>query len=161
MAKETMLTYLDQALTKKIPDYDVALDFDSRNHTIEIVVRLFAENKESLAIDDANGVASAEEIIEFEDGILLFDPAKSKFDAEDYLATLSYEGKKGAKRALLDGLVDYLKDILDEGQSDLLDFLADETAEVFELHFDNDVLLGRVTAYEGTDGSQMIPYPSY
>lgn len=161
MAKETMLTYLDQALTKNLPDYDVALDFDSRNHTIEIVVRIFAENKENLAIDDAAGVESTEEIIEFEDGILLFDPAKSKFDEEDYLVALPYEGKKGIKKAILDGLVAYLKDVLDEGQSNLLDFLTDEEAEVFELHFDNEVFMGLVTAYESKDGDRMIPYPSY
>lgn len=84
--KTNILTYLDDALTKKVSDYDVALDWDKKNHTIEIVLRLFAENKEKLTIDDATGVESEEEIIEFEDGILLFNPAKSKFNEADYLA---------------------------------------------------------------------------
>lgn len=162
MAKETMLTYLDQRLTKKITDYDVALDWDRRNHTIEIVFRLFAENQEQLQIDDVEGVASQEEIIEFEDGILLFDPQKSTFDESDYLAAIPYEGKKGIQQAILDGLVDYLKDVLDQGQSDLLDFLEEDSeAEVFELKWDHALLMDLMTAYQRRDGATMIPYPSF
>lgn len=80
MAKETIVSYLDKQLTSKIPDYDVAIDWDARNHTIELVVRLFAENTTGATIDDVEGVASEEAIIEFEDGILLYNPQKSKFD---------------------------------------------------------------------------------
>lgn len=159
--KTNILTYLDEALTKKVSDYDVALDWDKKNHTIEIVLRLFAENKEKLTIDDATGVESEEEIIEFEDGILLFNPAKSKFNEADYLAVLPYEGKKGMAKAMLDGLVDYLKDVLDKGQSDLLDFLTDESAAVFELTFDYDVLFALMNSYKAKNGDSYIPYPTY
>ena len=158
MAKETMLTYLDKQLTKKVTEYDVAIDFDARNHTIELVVRLFAENKEGSTIDDAQGVSTEEEIIEFEDGILLFNPEKSSFEEEDYLAVIPFEGKKGMKQAQLDGLVDYLQEILDQGQSDLLDFLDDEEAEVFELHFSEEAFEEAVEKYAS---SAYIAYPSY
>ncbi len=162
MAKETMLTYLDRQLTKKIPEYDVVLDWDARNHTIELVLRLFAENPNHLQVDDAQGVASEEEIIEFEDGILLFDPQKSSFAEEDFLAVIPYAGKKGIQKALLDALVDYIKEILTEGESDLLDFLNDESEEaVFELVFDQDQLLDRMNTYQESDGESYIPYPSY
>ncbi|BCA84814.1 hypothetical protein EsVE80_03370 [Enterococcus saigonensis] len=159
--KTNMLTYLDELLTKKISDYDVALDWDKKNHTIMLVLRLFAENKEKVMIDDANGVASEEEVIEFEDGILLFNPQKSQFEEEDYLAVLPYEGKKGMPKAMLNGLVDYLRVVLDDGQSDLLDFLTDETAEVFELKFNNDVLLSFVNSHQTKDDDSYIPYPTY
>ena len=86
MKKENLLDYLDQAIEKTITDYDVALDWDTKNHTIEIIVRLFAENKAHFEIDDAEGVVSEEDVIEFEDGILLFNPQKSNFDEADYLA---------------------------------------------------------------------------
>jgi Protein of unknown function (DUF3013). len=158
MAKETILTYLDKQLTKKVTEYDVAIDFDARNHTIELVVRLFAENKDGSTIDDAQGVSTEEEIIEFEDGILLFNPEKSSFDEEDYLAVLPFEGKKGMQQAQLDGLVDYLNDILDQGQSDLLDFLDDEEADVFELHFSEEAYAAAVAKYTST---AYIAYPSY
>jgi hypothetical protein len=35
---------------------------------------------------------SEEEIIEFEDAILLVDPEKSTYDSEDFLAVIPYEG---------------------------------------------------------------------
>lgn len=158
MAKETMITYLDQQLTKKIVDYDVAIDWDTRNHTIELVLRLFAENKSGTVIDDADGVESEEDVIEFEDGILLYDPRKSKFDTEDYLAVIPFEKKQGIQQAVLDGLVDYLQDILDQGQSDLLDFLTDEETEVFELEFDEIAFAAAVANYSST---KYLRYPSY
>lgn len=74
MKKMNLLAYLDEQIEKKINNYDIALDWDTKNHTIEIIVRLFAENNANLEIDDAEGIISEEEIIEFEDGILLYDP---------------------------------------------------------------------------------------
>lgn len=162
MAKETILTYLDNQLNKKITDYDVALDWDARNHTIEVVVRLFAENKQNLVIDDASGVESEEEIIEFEDGILLYNPQKSKFDGADYLTTIPYEGKKGIQQAILDALIGRLQEVLDQGQSDLLDFLADEDDEAtFELHWDEVAFDQEVAAQLASGGTKYLPYPSY
>lgn len=159
MAKDTMLTFLDEQLNKKLTDYDVAIDWDAKNHTIELVFLLFAENKEQWLIDDTQGVGSSEEVIEFEDGILLYNPSKSKIDKEDYLACLPFEGKKGMKKQELLGLVDYIKEILDDGQSALLDFLDDEQTEVFELIFDEARYQACVAEYAGQD--QYIPYPSY
>ena len=34
----------------------------------------------------------------FEDYVLFYNPAKSRFDEEDYLVTISYEPKKGLSR---------------------------------------------------------------
>lgn len=93
-----------------------------KNHTIEIVVRLFAENKAQFEIDDAEGIVSQEPIIEFEDGVLLFNPQKSVFDERNYLAVIPYEGKKGLAKSVADSLVEYLNEVLAQGQSDLLIF---------------------------------------
>ena len=93
MAKETMVTYLDNYLNKKIPDYELALDWDTRNHSFEIAFRIYGENKGQIELDDVDGVASEEEIIEFEDAILLVDPEKSTYDSEDFLAVIPYEEK--------------------------------------------------------------------
>lgn len=161
MKKETMLTYLDQQLTKKITDYDVALDWDRKNHTIEVVFRLFAENSEGERIDDAQGVSSAEEVIEFEDGILFYPADKSTIDPDAYLATIPYEGKKGIQKKIMDGFVDYLKEVLDRGQSDLLDFLADEEQEIFELTWSDESFQAAVKAYMKPEDTLYIAYPSY
>ncbi len=158
MAKETMVTYLDNYLNKKIPDYELALDWDTRNHSFEIAFRIYGENKAQIEIDDADGVASEEEIIEFEDAILLVDPDKSKYDADDYLAVIPYEGKKGMKKNELTAVVDYLKDVIDEGQSDLLDFLADDSDEaVFEMNWDDAIFQASIKPSD----SSYLSYPSY
>jgi len=158
MAKETMITYLDSYLNKKIPDYELALEWDTRDHSFEIAFRIYGENKKKIEIDDVDGIASEEEIIEFEDGILLFDPEKSVYSPEDFLAVIPYEGKKGMKKNELTAVVDYLKDVLDEGQSDLLDFLADDSPEgIFEMKWDDAVFKASI---KPTDSSY-LPYPSY
>lgn len=95
MKKATMLTYLEEQLEKHLGDYEVGLDWDRKNHTIEVIVRLYAENNEQVAIDDVDGTLSEEEFIEFEDGLLFYNPQKSVVDDEEYLVTIPYEGKKG------------------------------------------------------------------
>lgn len=162
MAKATMLTYLDEQLTKQLADYDVAIDWDVKNHSVELVIRLFAENPAQLHLDDAEGVASEEAIIEFEDGILLVDPKKSKYDAADYLAVYPYEGKKGLRQGELDALVTYLKEVMDDGLSDLMDFLNDDdAAEVFELHWDREQFAELVRENEAKGLTTYLPYPAY
>ena len=162
MAKATMLTYLDEQLTKQLPDYDVAIDWDVKNHSVELVIRLFAENPAQLHLDDAEGVASEEAIIEFEDGILLVDPKKSKYDAADYLAVYPYEGKKGVRQGELDALVTYLKEVMDDGLSDLMDFLNDDdAAEVFELKWDREQFAELVLENEAKGLTTYLPYPAY
>lgn len=162
MKKTNLLDYLDKTIEKTITDYDVALDWDTKNHTIEIIVRLFAENKAHLEIDDAEGVVSEEEIIEFEDGILLFNPQKSHFDEKDYLAVIPYEGKKGIAKSVIDALIEYLNEVLAQGQSDLLDFLdADDETAVFELNWDNQQLTKLVEEKQQNETDVYLPYPSY
>lgn len=161
MAKETMLTYLDQQVTKHLADYEVAIDWDTRNHAIELIVRLFAENTTNVRIDDKEGVTSEEEIIEFEDAILFYDERKTTFDADDYLATIPFEGKKGIKRSIIDAVIAYLPEILVMGQDDLFDFLASEADDAtFELVFSADRLT-ELQATVQTDADAFLPYPSY
>jgi hypothetical protein len=162
MKKTTMLSYLDQQLTKVLSDYDIAIDWDTKNHTIEVIFRLFAENNEQAAIDDIDGTSSTEEIIEFEDGVLFYNSEKSQFNNEDFLATIPYEGKKGLRKSVANGFVAYLKDVLDEGQGALLDFLADEQAAVFELNWSATAFNSAVEqAVQKLDQDEYLPYPSY
>lgn len=63
---------------------------------------------------------------------------------------------------MLDGLVDYIQEILEEGQSDLLDFLNDDSEEaIFELRFNEEEFVEKMTNYQAGAGETMIPYPSY
>ncbi|WP_159722610.1 DUF3013 family protein [Enterococcus sp. CSURQ0835] len=159
MAKETMISFLDQYLDKKIPDYDLALDWDTKNHSFELAFRLYGENKQQIELDDVDGVASEETVIEFEDAILLADETKSDYELADYLAVITYPGKKGLPKGVLKAIVDYLRDVLEEGQSDLLDFLAgDSQQEVFELVWNKEQF--EKLAEQGRD-TPYLPYPSY
>mgnify|MGYP001220160665 CR=1 FL=1 len=158
MVKETMISYLDAYLGKKIPEYELNLDWDTRNRTFEVAFRLYAENKQQIELDDVDGVASEEEIIEFEDAILLFDPEKSTVDPEEYLAVIPYEGKKGMKKAQLTAVVDYLREVIEEGQSDLLDFLADDSDDaVFELTWSAE----EFQKHSKTNDETYLPYPKF
>ena len=53
-----------------------------------------------MAIDDVDGTLSEEEFIEFEDGLLFYNPQKSVVDDEEYLVTFPYEGKIGLRKAV-------------------------------------------------------------
>lgn len=60
---------------------------------------------------------------------------------------------------MIDGLVDYLQEVLDQGQSDLLDFLSEENEdEFFELQFSEEALDQAIEKYEEKG---YLPYPSY
>ncbi|GAA3011068.1 DUF3013 family protein [Tetragenococcus solitarius] len=156
MAKETMLRFLEKQIETKLADYDTAVDWDVKNHTFEIILQLFAKNQTQEVINDAKGVSSDEEVIEFEDAILLYNPQKSQFNPDDFLAVIPFAGKKGMPKNQIAGLVDYIKDILDEGQSDLLDFLTSDQ-ETFELMFNKDEWTARIK--QGP--TDYLPYPKY
>ena len=65
--------------------------------------------------------------------MLFYNPAKSKFDADDYLVTVPYDPKKGLSREYLAYFAQTLNDVAIQGLDDLMDFLTDETATDFSL----------------------------
>lgn len=160
MKKEHMLTFLEKQLEKNLGDYDFAIDWDAKSHTVEVIAVLYAQNQGSEAIADLDGIETEEEVIEFEDSVLLYDPAKGDVvDEEDYLAVIPYEGKKGIQKKVLITLAKYLGQVLTEGESDLMDFLANEDAEVFELQW-NQVEFEKQLA-DATGPTEYVPYPKY
>lgn len=162
MKKENMLTYLESRLQATLTEYDFAIDWETKNHTVEVIVRIYAGNQENQSIEDSEGVLSEEEVIEFEDGVLFYNPAKADFDPEDYLTTFPYEGKKGLKKSFIHAFAIYLAEVLTEGESDLLDFLNDEELEVFELKWNEEafnVVLAQQEKAIKTD--EYVAYPSY
>lgn len=158
MKKENMLTYLEQQLEKKLGNYDFAIDWNTKSHTVEVIVVLYAQNQGEQAIEDTLGTQTEEEVIEFEDSLLLYDPSKSTPPAEDYLATIPFEGKKGLPKQTIIAMATYLNEVLTEGESDLMDFLADDEAEVFELNWQEDAFEKVLAATKTTD---YVAYPKY
>lgn len=162
MKKETILDYLDKQLNEKISEFDTAIDWDTRNHTIEVIVRLFAENKDGEAIDDAEGVLSEEEVIEFEDGVIFYNEQKTKQqpDPEDYLAIIPFDGKKGLHKSVIDGMLSYLNEVLIDGQDELFDFLTDPEKDSFELVWETEKF-NQAVEHAASENDPYLPYPSY
>ncbi len=65
-------------------------------------------------------------------------------------------------KSVADSLVEYLNEVLAQGQSDLLDFLDEDDDEaVFQLHWDNQKLAELVEAKQQNETENYSPYPSY
>lgn len=156
MSKFGFLSVLEEELDKQL-EYDFAIDWDKKNHAVEVIVVLEAQNRSGVETIDDAGESSDEDIL-FEDFVLFYNPQKSRFDAQDYLAVIPYEPKKGLSREFLAYFADFLNDALTDGLSNLMDFLDNPEAEEFSLiwdatAFDN----GRAALTEST----YYPYPRY
>lgn len=139
MAKFGFLSVLEEELDKHL-QYDFAMDWDKKNHTVEVTFILEAQNSSAIETVDDQGEMSSEDIV-FEDYVLFYNPVKSRFDAEDYLVTIPYEPKKGLSREFLAYFAETLNEVATEGLSDLMDFLTDDSIEEFGLSFGIRMLL--------------------
>ncbi|MGT2948526.1 DUF3013 family protein [Streptococcus devriesei] len=156
MATYGFLSVLEEELEKHL-DFDFAMDWQKKNHAVEVTFILEAQNQAGVETVDDRGEISNEDIF-FEDYVLFYNPDKSRFDAEDYLVTIPYEPKKGLSREFLAYFARFLNDTATDGLSDLMDFLADETAEEFAVSWDAEAFeKGRAELKE----TEFYPYPRY
>ncbi|MBW3480321.1 DUF3013 family protein [Streptococcus mutans] len=137
--------------------YDYALDWNKKNHAVELSFVLEVQNADSVETIDDKGEVSNEDII-FEDYVLFYNPAKSKFDADDYLVTVPYDPKKGLSREYLAYFAQTLNDVAIQGLDDLMDFLTDETATDFSLEWDTETFDNGRAELEETE---YYGYPRY
>ena len=156
--KDNMLTELEKQLEKALEEFDFAIDWDVKQHRIEVSVVLFAENKLNDVIEDEEGVQSEEEVIEFEDSLVLYADDKEVPDELEYLAMIPFNRKKGMTKGDITALANYLAEVLVNGQDDLLDFLNDETIETFELVWNDEAF---EEMKKNNDETAMVAYPKY
>lgn len=156
MAKYGFFSVLEEELEKHF-HYDFAIDWDKKNHAVEVSFVLEVQNIKGIETLDIDGVLSTEDIA-LEEFILFYNPQKTKFDLEDYLVTIPYDAKKGFSREFLAYFADFLNQITDDGLDDLLDFLADEDSEEFEMKWDADAFESGLTELSE---STFYPYPRY
>ncbi|WP_019320956.1 DUF3013 family protein, partial [Streptococcus mutans] len=150
------LSVLEEEMDKHF-HYDYALDWNKKNHAVELSFVLEVQNADSVETIDDKGEVSNEDII-FEDYVLFYNPAKSKFDADDYLVTVPYDPKKGLSREYLAYFAQTLNDVAIQGLDDLMDFLTDETATDFSLEWDTETFdNGRAELEE----AEYYGYPRY
>ena len=156
MAKHGFLDVLEVALDKHFT-YDYELNWDKKNHAVELAFILEAQNAAGIETVDDEGNASAEDIF-LEEYVLFYDQDKSRFDEVDYLVALPFDAKKGFSAEFLAYFAVFLKDTADQGLDDLMDFLSDETAIDFGLDWDAEAFeKGRADLVEG----EFYPYPRY
>ncbi|WP_317335054.1 DUF3013 family protein [Streptococcus orisratti] len=156
MSKYGFLSVIEEEMDKHFA-YDYAMDWDKKNHAVELTFVLEAQNASGVETIDDQGEVSSEDIV-FEDYVLFYNPAKSTFDADDYLVTIPYDPKKGLSREFLAYFAQTLNEIATQGLDDLMDFLSDETAIDFGLDWDADAFeKGRADLVEG----KFYPYPRY
>lgn len=156
MSKYGFLSVLKEEMDKHF-HYDYALDWNKKNHAVELSFMLEVQNADSVETIDDKGEVSNEDII-FEDYVLFYNPAKSKFDADDYLVTVPYDPKKGLSREYLAYFAQTLNDVAIQGLDDLMDFLTDETATDFSLEWDTETFDNGRAELEETE---YYGYPRY
>lgn len=156
MSKYGFLSVLKEEMDKHF-HYDYALDWNKKNHAVELSFVLEVQNADSVETIDDKGEVSNEDII-FEDYVLFYNPAKSKFDADDYLVTVPYDPKKGLSREYLAYFAQTLNDVAIQGLDDLMDFLTDEAATDFSLEWDTETFDNGRAELEETE---YYGYPRY
>lgn len=156
MSKYGFLSVIEEEMDKNFA-YDYAMDWDKKNHAVELTFVLEAQNASGVETIDDQGEVSSEDIV-FEDYVLFYNPAKSMFDADDYLVTIPYDPKKGLSREFLAYFAQTLNKIATQGLDDLMDFLSDETAIDFGLDWDAEAFeKGRAELEE----TEFLGYPRY
>lgn len=153
MSKYGFLSVLEEQLDKRF-SYDFAMDWDKKNHAVEVSFVLEVGLPEGVELAELEG----EEAVALEEFVLFYNPDKSSFDPEDYLVALPFDPKKGLSQEFMAYFVDFLQAVADQGMDDLLDFLVDDTAQDFALAwnaeaFDN----GRA----GLEEKTWYGYPRY
>ncbi|WP_311407001.1 DUF3013 family protein [Liquorilactobacillus uvarum] len=160
--KKNLLSFIGKNLEKLDFDGNLEVSWQKEQHTFTLDLTFYAENKAQEVILDMKEVESDEPIITFVDSILLYD--RTKFDPKkvqnDYLVCLPFEGKKGWTLAQGKAFFTYLQIVLDNGESDLLDFLNNEDADVFELEWSNEEY-EKILNNIGNENEYRLLYPKY
>lgn len=156
MAKYGFLSILEEELEKTF-QYDFAINWDKKNHAVEVSFILEVQNIKGIETLDLDGILSDEDIA-LEEFVLFYNPQKTKFDQEDYLVAIPYDAKKGFSREFLAYFADFLNQVADDGLDGMLDFLADEESEEFEMVWDENAFMSGLTEVKETT---FYPYPRY
>ncbi|WP_416183342.1 MAG: DUF3013 domain-containing protein [Pseudolactococcus raffinolactis] len=128
MSKYGFLDALDKALAKDFT-YDYEINWDKKNHAVEIFYLLDVENPGVAVTDTEDDAEASSENISFEDAVVFYNPTKSKIVVEDYLASFPYEPKKGLSQEFITYFVAFLQETADNELDALTDFLNSDEAE--------------------------------
>ncbi|MGX7394625.1 DUF3013 family protein [Carnobacterium mobile] len=163
MAKQDVIDYLETIMEESHLEFDWAVHWNKRQHTIEVAFTIYAETVPDLVVQDVEGTVNKENIIQFEDIICFYDPEKSKIRLDDYLAAFPFDLKKGIEKGFLDTVVKMLRIVVTEGQSDLLDFATDPAIETFEMEWNETNFESTLQTAKDTNryNKERVDYPKF
>lgn len=92
MSKYGFLDILEEEMDKVFP-FDFEINWDKKNHAVEVAFLLEAQNTGGVALVDEAGEESDEDIF-FEEAVIFYNPAKSHVEEDAYLTAIPYEPKK-------------------------------------------------------------------
>lgn len=160
MKRQSLIDYLDEGVQNLDFDGSLTWDWLKAKRAFEFEMEFYVENQSGQKIVDADNTESVEPVITFDDAILLYDQTKSfDFNVDDYLITLGFDGKNGWTKGQADAFLDVLQDTLDNGESDLLDFVSDDSIQTFSLKWDEAEFQRQLTAFK--DEKQQLKYPKF
>ncbi|WP_461218258.1 DUF3013 family protein [Lapidilactobacillus salsurivasis] len=157
-----ILSYLDEQIEQSDFPGDLNINWDKKIRSFEIEILMTGQTNE-LEIEDQEGDTQAEEV-SYDDAILIYDDQKidGADYAENYLATVPFSGRQGIEKAVLQGLMAYLGDVLDDGMNDFLDFLdPDLEVATFQLAWSQPAFEAAVAAARENGASGFYAYPKY
>ena len=92
MSKYGFLDVLEEEMEKVFP-FDFEINWDKKNHAVEVAFLLEVQNTGGVALVDESGEESDEDIF-FEEAVIFYNPAKSHVEEDAYLTAIPYEPKK-------------------------------------------------------------------
>lgn len=156
MSKYGFLDTLDQTLAQNFT-YDYEINWDKKNHAVELFYLLDVENPGVAVTDSDNDDEASSDNISFEEAVVFYHPEKSRINSEDYLVCLPYAPKKGLSQEFITYFVHFLQETADTELDDLMDFLNSDAAE-FAGRFDFEAFeKGQAELTE----TNFLPYPRY
>lgn len=165
MAQANMLDYIGDKMDALDFDGDLDLNWDKQAHVIEVEMTMYVDAAEGFEVEDQDGEEKeAGDEVDYADAILFYDSTRLNGAdyADNYLATFGFAGKAGIEQAKVDALFSYMQDLLDDGQSDLFDFVdGTSDAETFELTFDQARYQAAYDAQPAATKKVFLPYPKF
>lgn len=166
MATDTtnMLDYIGDKMDALDFDGDVNLNWDKEAHAIELEYIITVATDQDFQIEDQEGETAEDGSVSYEDAVLFYD--KTRMDgneyADQYLKVIPFNGKKGIDQATVDAFFDTFQQVLDDGESDMLDFV-DGTSEDdnFQVQFNDEAYAEALAAQPAAKAAQFYPYPKY
>lgn len=158
-----IVDYLETILEKSETSFDWEVNWNKKQHVIELFFTIYTEPAPDFIIQDEEGTINEEEGIQFEDAICFYDPDKSKVLLDEYLHAFPFPIKKGIEKGFIDAIIKVLRIVVGEGQTNLDEFVKVPEIETFEMVWNEENFAQTVETLKATGryDTTLLPYPKF